>query len=110
MKNPVTGSNFIEELKRRNVFRVAAAYIVSSWLIIQVVTTIAPVMGIPDSVQRLVLGALLIGFPVSLILAWVYELGPGGLQKDRGAPHPEISSKPSIKGSVAGGVTSRRIP
>jgi len=78
--------SFFTELRRRNVVRVAAAYVVSAWLIIQVVATIAPILELSGSVQKLTLAALVIGFPVVVILAWVYELGPEGLQKDSGAP------------------------
>jgi TolB-like protein/Tfp pilus assembly protein PilF len=76
--------SFFAELKRRNVFRVAAAYIVSAWLVIQVVATVVPMLELPVSLQRLTLIALIIGFPVAVILAWIYELGPHGLQKDSG--------------------------
>lgn len=77
--------SFLGELKRRNVFRVGAAYVVTVWLLIQVVATIAPMLGVGQSVQRLVLIALVVGFPVALVLAWIYELGPDGLRKDSGA-------------------------
>lgn len=78
--------SLLGELRRRNVFRAGAAYIVSAWLLIQVVATIAPMLGIGESAQRLVLIALAVGFPVALILAWIYELGPRGLERDSGAP------------------------
>jgi TolB-like protein/Tfp pilus assembly protein PilF len=78
--------SLFSELKRRNVFRVAAAYVVTAWLVIQVVATIAPILDLPGSLQRLTLIALLIGFPIAVILAWIYELGPRGLHKDDGAP------------------------
>jgi TolB-like protein/Tfp pilus assembly protein PilF len=77
--------SLFEELKRRNVFRVSVAYTVSAWLIIQVVATIAPILSVPDTVQRLILTALMIGLPVAVVLAWIYELGPDGLRKDSGA-------------------------
>jgi TolB-like protein len=64
---------------------VATAYIVSGWLIVQVVATVAPILELPDSLQQLTLTGLVIGFPVSVILAWIYELGPDGLRKDSGA-------------------------
>jgi len=76
---------FLAELKRRNVFRVAAAYVVSAWLVLQVMATVAPMLGLAESAQRLVLIAIVTGFPVAVALAWIYEVGPHGLQKDSGA-------------------------
>jgi TolB-like protein/lipoprotein NlpI len=52
---------------------------------VQVADTVAPILGLPDTLQRLTLTGLAIGFPVAIVLAWIYELGPGGLRKDSGA-------------------------
>jgi len=73
------------EIKRRNVFRVGAAYIVVAWLVIQVVATIAPIVELPNTVQKLILVLLVAGFPVSLVLAWIFEIGPQGIQRDMGS-------------------------
>lgn len=72
---------FIDELKRRNVFRVATAYAIAGWLIIQVFATIAPQLGFPDWIAPLVTTLVLIGFPLALIFAWAFELTPEGIQK-----------------------------
>ena len=85
--------SFFTELKRRNVFRAGAAYVVTAWLLLQVVATIAPMLGITEATQRFVLIALVVGFPVALILAWIYELGPRGLEKDSGAPTRGLGRK-----------------
>ena len=74
-------SNFFEELKRRNVYKVATAYVVTSWLIIQVVNTIGPNLNFPDSVPALITRILIVGFPIALILAWIYELTPQGFKR-----------------------------
>ncbi len=74
---------FFEELKRRNVLRVAAAYIVVSWLIIQVVETIFPVFGFGDAGIRLVIIVLAIGLIPALILSWAFEITPEGLKKEK---------------------------
>jgi len=74
--------SFLNELKRRNVFRVGAAYIVSSWLLIQVAETIFPLFGIGDTPARLVVIVLAIAFIPSMIFAWVFEITPEGLKKD----------------------------
>ena len=72
---------FVSELKRRNVFRVGAAYAVVSWLIIQVIDTVFPRIGLPDSTITFILILLMIGFPIALILAWAYDLTPDGMRK-----------------------------
>lgn len=74
-----------QELKRRNVFRVGAAYVVTAWLVIQVTETIFPLFGFDDSPARIVVVILAIGFIPSLALAWVFELTPEGLKKDKDA-------------------------
>jgi TolB-like protein/cytochrome c-type biogenesis protein CcmH/NrfG len=78
--------SFFSELRRRNVFRVGAAYVVTAWLILQVVDTLGQILELPASIPQLILAALIVGFPVAVVLAWIYELGPGGLRKDSGAP------------------------
>lgn len=75
-------SKLFDELKRRKVFRVAVIYGVVAWLLIQVADTIAPMMNLPESAPRLVLFLLIILFPVSLFLAWAYELTPEGAKSD----------------------------
>lgn len=76
-------SRFFDELKRRNVFRVAAAYIVSAWLIIQVVETVFPPFGFGDGAIRAVVITLAIGLVPMLILSWVFELTSEGLKLDK---------------------------
>ena len=71
----------IAELQRRNVLRVAAAYAVVAWLLIQVSDTIFPRLGLPDWTVTLVIALLGVGFPVALLLAWAYELTPEGLRR-----------------------------
>src|SRR5213594_2764915 len=73
-------TRFFGELKRRNVYKVAIAYAVVAWLLIQVATQIFPFFEIPNWVVRLVVLLLIIGFPVALILAWAFELTPEGIK------------------------------
>jgi TolB-like protein len=70
------------ELRRRNVIRVGAAYLVSAWLVVQVVATIAPAFDLGGWVLRVVVIALTIGFIPALILSWIFELTPEGLRRD----------------------------
>lgn len=80
--------NFFAELKRRNVYRAAVAYTVVSWLIIQIATQIFPVFSIPAWAVRLVILCLVLGLPIALVMAWIFELTPEGLKRtDEVAPH-----------------------
>jgi len=74
--------SLFNELKRRNVFRIGAAYVVAAWLLIQVAETIFPLFGFGDTPARLVVIVLSIGFIPSLIFSWVFEITPEGLKKD----------------------------
>jgi len=74
--------SFFQELKRRNVFRVAAAYIVAAWLLIQVAETIFPLFGFDKNPARIVVIALSILFIPAVIIAWAFELTPEGLKRD----------------------------
>ena len=74
-------AGLFEELKRRNVVRVGVAYLVISWVLVEVSDTIAPMMALPDWAPRLVLFVLIIGLPVALFLSWAYELTPEGVKK-----------------------------
>src|SRR6266536_1259206 len=73
--------NFFAELKRRNVYKVAIAYGVVAWLLMQVASQIFPFFEIPNWAVRLVVLLLVIGFPVAMILAWAFELTPEGLKR-----------------------------
>src|ERR1700747_3646947 len=85
--------NFFAELKRRNVYKVAAAYAVVSWLLIQIATQVFPFLEIPNWTIRFVIVLLALGFPIALILAWAFELTPEGIKRTESAD--ELSSKPS---------------
>src|SRR5467141_2177483 len=73
-------SGFFEELKRRKVFRVAIAYAVGSWALAQGLAQVLPVFDISNSVIRVVIALLLIGFPVALVLAWVFDVTREGIK------------------------------
>jgi TolB-like protein/thioredoxin-like negative regulator of GroEL len=80
---------FLAELKRRHVWRVALAYVVAGWLLVQVATQIFPFFGIPDWAVRLVVVLLALGFPVALVLASTYALTPAGVRRTQPADSPE---------------------
>src|SRR6266496_2258483 len=77
----VNPKNFFAELKRRNVYKVAIAYAVVAWLLMQVASQIFPFFEIPNWAVRLVVLLLVIGFPVAVILAWAFELTPEGIKR-----------------------------
>jgi TolB-like protein/Tfp pilus assembly protein PilF len=73
-------SGFFEELQRRKVYRVAAAYIVAAGFLIQIASAVFPAWELPNWSLRLVIALLLIGFPIALLLAWAYDITPQGIQ------------------------------
>jgi TolB-like protein/Flp pilus assembly protein TadD len=73
--------NFFTELKRRNVYKVAVAYAVVGWLVVQVATQVFPFLEIPNWVVRLVIALVAIGFPIALVIAWAFDLTPEGLKR-----------------------------
>ena len=82
----ITGEPLVSlfnELKRRNVLRVGAAYIVASWLIVQVVETVFPAFGFSDAAVRIAVIVLAIGFLPMLVFAWAFELTPEGLKREQ---------------------------
>jgi TolB-like protein/Tfp pilus assembly protein PilF len=74
--------SFFHELKRRNVFRVGAAYLAGAWLLIEVAGTLFPAFGIPDWGIRFMVIAFALGFIPAIVFSWVYELTPEGLKRD----------------------------
>src|SRR6184192_3742327 len=74
--------NFFAELKRRNVYKVAVAYAVVSWLLIQVSTQVFPFFEIPNWAVQMVVVALVIGFPIALVLSWAFELTSEGIKRE----------------------------
>lgn len=88
------------ELKRRNVYRVAIAYAVVAWLLIQSATQVFPLFDIPNWTVRLVVLLLVLGLPVALVLAWAFELTPEGIQLTKraaeDAPSTTRTSGPTL--------------
>src|SRR5678810_562132 len=73
--------NFFAELKRRNVYKVAVAYAVVGWLVIQVSSTVLPTFHAPEWVVQTLVALVALGFPIALIIAWAFELTPEGLKR-----------------------------
>ena len=74
-------NNFFAELKRRSVYKVAIAYAVIAWLLMQIATQVFPFLEIPNWAIRLVIMLIMIGFPIALVIAWAFELTPEGLKR-----------------------------
>src|SRR5206468_11878229 len=100
--------NFFAELKRRNVYKVAIAYGVVAWLLIQIATQVFPFFEIPNWALRLIVLAIAIGFPIALMIAWAFELTPEGIRRTEDV---DARAKPSrgrswIYVAVEGGALS----
>jgi len=91
--------SFFAELKRRNVYKVAIAYAVVAWLLIQIATQVFPFFEIPNWAVRLVVLVLVIGFPVALLLAWAFELTPQGIKREESAEETRANGP---QGSIYG--------
>ena len=85
--------NFLAELKRRNVYKVAVAYAVVGWLLIQVATQVFPFFEIPNWGVRLCVLAIVVGFPIALVIAWAFELTPEGLKRTEDVKSASSSGK-----------------
>jgi len=81
--NGVNPKNFLTELKRRNVYRAAVAYGVVAWFLTQLTTQVFPFFEIPNSAVRFFVIVLAIGFPIAMLLSWVYEFSPEGVVRTK---------------------------
>jgi adenylate cyclase len=75
--------SLFDELKRRNVFKVATAYLIVGWLIMQAGEVMAPALNLPDWVNSLLAFFLILGFPLALFFAWAFEMTPDGIKKEK---------------------------
>ena len=93
-KTKVKTDNFFAELKRRNVYKVAIAYIVGGWALSQGIAQVFPVFDVPNWVIRLIVLLIIIGLPVALVLAWMFEITPEGIKRTETADAMPASAKP----------------
>ncbi len=87
--------NFFGELRRRNVYKAAVAYIVAGWALAQGIAQVFPVFDVPNWVVRLVVVLIVIGFPITLVCAWAFEITPEGIKSTEEADAMPPSSRPS---------------
>jgi len=88
---------FFQELKRRNVFRVAIAYLAASWLLTEITGTLFPMFGYGDAPARIVVILLAIGFPLFLTFSWAYEMTPEGLKREKDVVRGESTTQLTAK-------------
>ena len=86
---------FFAELKRRNVYKIAVAYIVAGWALSQGIAQVFPVFDVPNWVVRLIVFLIVIGFPIALIFAWAFEITPEGLKRAEEADAMPQSARPT---------------
>jgi hypothetical protein len=87
-------ASLFDELKRRNVFRVAVAYTVVAWLVLEIAEILIPIMKLPDWTLAMVLFIGIVGFPFALVFAWAFELTPEGIKRAEDvAPGEENTGK-----------------
>ena len=89
--------SILSELRRRNVFRVAALYLVAGWVLLQVADLLFGALDLPEWSLRLVLGLLLLGLPLALIFAWVYELTPDGSASTTSTVTHQLRATPAAR-------------
>lgn len=94
--------SFFVELKRRKVIRVAIAYVIGAWLLLQLAEVLAELLTLPETMGPIVVGLVVLGFPVVVVLAWVYELTSEGLKRDSEVAPGERSSGKFINAVVIG--------
>ena len=100
----MTNGRFLHELRRRHVFRVAAAYAVVAWLLIQIATQVFPFFHIPEWSVRLLVLLVLAGFPIALVLAWAFDATPHGIVRtgDADGASPRRSRRAGIAVGLIG--------
>src|SRR5438874_9650048 len=102
--------NFLSELKRRNVYKVAVAYIIAGWAVSQGIAQVFPVFDVPNWVIRLIVVLIIIGLPIALVLAWMFELTPQGIKRTEMADAMPATSRRNKRAwiyvAIIGGLVS----
>ncbi len=88
--------SFFDELKRRNVFKVAAAYLIVGWLIMQAGEVMSPALNLPDWVNSMLAFFLILGFPLALIFAWAFEMTPDGVKREEDVDRSQSITRTSV--------------
>ncbi len=88
--------SFFGELRRRNVVKVAVAYAIVGWLLIEVASTVFPIVQLPDWTVTFLTMLILFGFPIALILSWAYELTPEGVKRSHEVELPACDLRDAL--------------
>jgi len=91
----MNSGNFFAELKRRNVYKAAVAYIVAGWALAQGIAQVFPVFDVPTWIVRLIVALIVVGFPITLIFAWAFEITPEGVKSTAEADAMPSSARPT---------------
>ena len=86
-------ANFFEELKRRNVIKSTIAYLVVAWILLQVFTTLLPIVDAPDWILKILTLIMAIGLPVWIIISWIYNISPQGIEKTTEASDEQLNKE-----------------
>lgn len=97
MSDGTNSDNFFSELKRRHVYKVAVAYAVVAWLLIQAASILFPTFEAPTWVMKVFVSAIILGFPVALIFAWAFEITPEGIKRAKDVPAGGVTPSPRRK-------------
>jgi adenylate cyclase len=89
----VNPRNFFAELKRRNVYKVAIAYVVGGWALSQGIAQVFPVFDVPNWIIRLIVLLIIIGLPIALVLAWMFEITPQGIKRTEAADAMPVTTR-----------------
>ncbi|MBT8077813.1 MAG: hypothetical protein KJO31_04515 [Gammaproteobacteria bacterium] len=89
--------SFFQELRRRNVIRVALAYLLVAWVLLQIADVLFPALGLPEWTIRLVAGLLILGFPLAVFFAWAFELTPEGLKRDKDVERSDAAANAAAR-------------
>jgi adenylate cyclase len=103
MNEPATPSalgTFFGELRRRRVIRVAVVYVVVGWIIIEVASTVLPPLNLPDWSVKLVIVLIALGFPIAVIMGWMFDLGPRGMEKAVPSPQDKDADVNVVRSAV----------
>jgi TolB-like protein len=91
---------FFVELKRRKVYRVAVGYVVVAWVLVQVATQVFPFFEVPTWEVRMVILVLCLGFPIAVVLAWVFDITPSGIKRTEDIPTDALRTAPKAFGAT----------
>lgn len=94
-------SNFFSELRRRRVIRVIVLYAIAGWIVIEVTATVLPGLNLPDWTTTLVILLVALGFVIAIMLAWAFDIGPGGIHRTSAAPAEEADSQPAQQAALS---------